>query len=42
MEPEVCAALNHIKDFVRFNAPIVHPKLDRSLGIIENALKGEE
>ena len=42
MEPEVYAAFNHISDFVKANAPIVHPKLDRSLGIIENALKGEE
>lgn len=41
MEPEVYAALNHIKDFVRFNAPIVHPKLTRSLNIIEDALTAE-
>lgn len=41
MEPEVYVALNHLKDFVKQNAPIVHPRLVKSLAVIEEALTPE-
>lgn len=41
MEPEVYVALNHVKDFVKREAPISHPRLERSLAVIEEALKAE-
>lgn len=41
MSPEVYVALNHLKDFVKREAAIMHPKLDKSLSVIEEALKAE-
>lgn len=42
MQPEVYVAFNHIRDFVKREAPIVHPKLERSLRVIEAALEQKD